>query len=559
MELFSDLPRGSTIAGNHLLYGDNLTVMRSMPDQCVDLIYLDPPFNSQRTYNLIYKQATGLPVPEQEVAFCDAWELDAEKDQLARDLPMFLAQHDVPGDVVAFWKAWIQALRGTHPRLLAYLVYMTYRLIEMRRLLKSTGSIWLHCDPTASHYIKIILDGVFDHDNFLSEVIWKRTSAHSSARRCGPVHDVIFHYAKSRDYKWRPVYQDYDQAYVDAFYVHQDQDGRKWRRSDLTGAGTRNGETGQSWRGIDVTAKGRHWAYPPSELDRLDQLGKVHWPAKVGGMPMLKRYLDEQKGAPLQDVWTDIKPIHNMARERLGYPTQKPIALLERIIQTSTDAGDTIFDPFAGCGTSIFAAHLSDRRWVGCDIAILSVNIVRQVLQRRHGLREGIDFKVGGIPSSEEAARDLFRKDPHQFQNWAVEAVGGFCSLRKSGDQGIDGRIWFDTEDGLRSMVLEVKGGKIKPDYIRSLRGVLEREDSAMLAGFICLEEPSRGMIEEAASAGMCKYRGNQFPRIQLLTVAQMFQGREFKTPTIVRTMDRERQSPLPLQGRHKREMSLPL
>lgn len=459
---------------NHLYYGDNLTIMRGMPDQSVDLIYLDPPFNSQRTYNLIYTKLTGLPLPEQEEAFCDAWEMDAEKEEMAREMPVTLAQYGVSPDVVKFWEAWIKALRTTNASLLAYLVYMTYRLFEMRRILKHSGSIYLHCDPAASHYIKVMMDGVFGAGNFRSEIIWKRTSAHSSANRFGPVHDVLLFYTKGDDFTWNPIYQPYDKSYLDGFYTHVDPDGRRWRRSDLTGAGTRQGETGLPWRGIDVTAKGRHWSTTPDELEKMDSEGRIHWPKKDGGMPMLKRYADQMPGVPLQDIWTDIAPLHNLAAERLGYPTQKPIELLDRIIKASSNPGDIVFDPFCGCGTAVYAAHLNQRKWIGCDIAILSVQIVRDVLTERYGLVDGDHYKISGVPMSVAGARDLFERDKRQFQHWLVELAGGFCNARHSGDQGVDGSIYFQTATGLRSMVLSVKGGHLSPQYVRELRGVEE-------------------------------------------------------------------------------------
>lgn len=546
-DLLDGVEHRSSIRSNRLYYGDNMTIMQNLPSACVDLIYLDPPFNSQRTYNLIYRQMTGLPLPEQEEAFCDAWELDPEKEEMTRRMPMVLREYGVDEGLVQFWSAWIAALRNTQPRLLAYLVYMTYRLYEMRRLLKPTGSLFLHCDPTAGHYIKVILDAIFGHENFRNEITWKRTSAHSSARRCGPVHDTIFFYSKSAKYTWNPVFQAYDDSYVKGFYTHKDPDGRMWRRSDLTGAGIRGGETGKPWRGIDITARGRHWAYPPAILDQMDADGKVHWPRKEGGMPMFKRYLDDQQGAPLQDVWTDIPPIHNLSQYRLGYSTQKPLPLLERIITMATNPGDVVFDPFCGCGTTIYAAHVTGRKWLGCDIAILSVRLVRDVLLKWYGLKEGQHYEIEGVPLTPEGAQDLFDRDPHQFQKWAVELSEGF-SGKRSGDKGVDGRIYYETQTGLRNMVISVKGGKLTPAYVRELRGVLDREGDSDLAGFICLQEPTKGMLQEAATAGMYEYRGHDYPRIQIRTVDDLLQGRGFATPSRVQTLNWEKQTVLPLE-----------
>ena len=241
---------------------------------------------------------------------------------------------------------------------------MRDRLVQIKELLAPDGALYVHCDSNEAHYLKVLLDEVIGRENFQSEIIWKRTSAHSTARRYGPVHDTIFFYSRSGDYTWNPHYEPFDDTYLDNFYTHVDDDGRRWRRSDLTGAGVRNGPTGQVWRGIDVTSKGRHWGVLPQELDRLDATGRIHWPAKENGVPQLKRYADEQPGVPLQDVWTDIRIMHNLAQERVGFDTQKPEALLRRIISASTDPGDIVLDCFAGSGTTAATAHKLGRRWV---------------------------------------------------------------------------------------------------------------------------------------------------------------------------------------------------
>lgn len=534
---------------NHLYYGDNLTIMQRMPKHCVDLIYLDPPFNSKQNYNLIYKNMTGKPVPDQADAFCDTWEMDPQKEELAKAMPVLMREHGIADYYVEFWRLWINALRHTQPHLLAYLIYMVQRMLYMKSILRPTGSIYLHCDPTASHYIKVMMDGIFGHENFQNEIIWKRTSAHSSAKRYGPIHDVILFYSMSdQSFVWNPQYQPYEESYLDMFFDQTDDAGRRWKRSDLTGAGTRNGETGKLWRGIDITAKGRHWAYPPSELDRLDKQGRVHWPKKVGGMPRLKQYPEDLKGVPLQDVWTDIKPLHNRAEERLGYPTQKPVTLLRRIISSSTNKGDVVFDPFCGCGTTIYAAQELERKWIGCDIAILSIKLIREILTgEKYRLVEGKSFKVDGIPVSAEQAEELFKRDPFQFEHWLVERVGGFPT-KKTGDKGIDGRMYFETKAGLKAMVLSVKGGNIRPTDVRDLRGVLEREHDTAMAGFLCLKEPTKAMKEEAATAGQYEYAGVKYDRLQILTVKDILEGkREFHTPTKMGSRIASPQHSLPL------------
>lgn len=533
---------------NELWYGDNLTIMQGMGKHSVDLIYLDPPFKSDTNYNLLYRNLTGKPVPEQAEAFFDTWTLDAAKLEIARTMPVLMREHGVDDYYADFWRLWMQALRHTQPELMAYLIYMVQRLLYMKTLLRPSGSIYLHCDPTASHYIKVMMDAIFGHKNFRNEIIWKRTSAHSSAKRYGPVHDTILFYTASDHYTWNRVEQAYDEKYLAVKYRQEDKRGR-YRLSDLTAAGTRSGDSGQPWRGIDPTALGRHWAAPvaiveslggtPSmstqkKLDLLDANDFIYWPAGRGGktgFPQIKRHLTG--GQPVQDVFDDIAPINSMAKERLGYPTQKPIALLDRIIQASTNPGDVVFDPFCGCGTTIYSAIKNGREWKGCDIAILSIKLIREQLTgEKYRLVEGHHFKVDGIPTSVEGALELFKRDPFQFQHWVVERVGGFPMQKKVADRGIDGRIYFETRDGLQEMILSVKGGKLRPTDIRDLRGVLEREGSSM-AGFLSLQEPSKKMREEAADAGMFHYGDAIYPRIQLLSVEEILEGkRDFLMPT---------------------------
>lgn len=541
---------------NKLWYGDNLTIMQTMRKRSVDLIYLDPPFNSKQNYNLLYKTMTGKPVPEQVEAFCDTWEMDAQKEAVARTMPVLMREHGVDDYYVDFWRLWVQALRSTQPHLLAYLIFMVQRLLHMKILLRPTGSIYLHCDPTASHYIKVMMDGIFGHKNFQNEIIWRRTGAHGRAKRWGPIHDTLLFYTASDKYTWNRVFEQYDPSYVENFYKFTDEHGR-YRLVTLDGPGMRTGSSGSPWRNVNPTDKGRHWEVPPDRalpqwfkhpdgysemtvqerLDVLDAAGLIYWP-KRGTVPQYKRYLDVAEGNPVQDIISDIRPVGSQALERLGYPTQKPIALLKRIIEASSNKGDVVFDPFCGCGTTIYAAQELDRQWIGCDIAILSVKLVREILAEKYRLVEGVHFDVDGIPTSVEGALELFRKDPSTFQSWFVERVGGFPMQKKVADRGIDGRIYFETRDGLREMMLQVKGGKhVRPTDVRDLRGVLEREPTAELAGFLSIASPTKAMKDEATEAGMYEYAGVGYPRIQFLTVEDVLVGkREFHMPTRVNT-----------------------
>lgn len=529
--------------------------MQDMPPASVDLVYLDPPFNSNRDYSAIYKDETGKPLPDQIEAFNDLWVLDEERERSIRSMPVLMRSVGIEDEIAEFWRIWMNALRNTQPRLLAYLSYMTERLLPIKGILKPTGSIYLHCDPTASHYLKCLMDGIFGHQNFRSEIIWKRTSSHNSAKRWGPVHDVILYYSKSNNYIWNKVYQKYDQTYIDQFYRHIDENGR-YRIGDLTGAGTtKSGDSGVPWRGINPTDKGRHWAVPKvclelgateqmscqEKLDILDNEGLIYWPKK-NGVPQFKRYLDNNKGVPAQDIITDISPIGTHAKERLGYATQKPVTLLERIVLASSNEGDVVFDPFCGCATTIEAAHKLGRKWAGIDIAIHAVKRVAKVrLEDRLGLKEGVDFAVEGVPHTLEGAQDLWERDKHHFQKWAVEQIDGFVTTRKSGDGGIDGRLYFamPNEPDLKSMVLEVKGGKnVGISVVRDLRGVLER-DCALMAGLIVMDDlgdrKAANFKKEMAEAGHLDVMGVEYPRMQMLTVGEILDGKRFLTPSVAR------------------------
>ena len=342
---------------NRLYYGDCLTIMQGMESESVDLIYLDPPFSSNRDYNAIYKDQTGRPLPEQIETFSDTWTLDEERERAIRDLPLLLGQEGIDHETIEFLRLWMNALRNVNPKLLAYLSYMIQRLFPMRRLLKPTGSIYFHCDPTASHYIKIVMDAIFGYRNFRSEIIWKRTSAHGRAKRWGPIHDTIFFYTRSNRYVWNRVLEEYDSEYLDKFYKKKDEKGF-FLLTNLTGPGVRKGSSGQPWRGINPHP--RHWGVPPDRslpewfsfpkgysemtcqerLDELDKQGLIYWPQK-GSMPSFKRYASVAFGNAIQDIIQDIPRVGN--KERMGYETQKPVALLKRIISASSNPGDVVF------------------------------------------------------------------------------------------------------------------------------------------------------------------------------------------------------------------------
>ena len=518
---------------NRLYYGDCLTIMQDMKLASVDLIYLDPPFNSNREYNAIYKDETGRLLPDQIEAFCDLWQLDADRERAIRHMPVLMRDAGIEDAVAEFWRLWMDALRRTQPRLLAYLSYMVERLVLMKGLLKPTGSIYLHCDPTASHYIKAMMDAIFGHANFRNEIVWKRTSGHSDAKRLGAVHDTILLFTKSDHFTFNPHHIDYDTAYVARRHRHTDPDGRRYMDDNLSAKGLRGGGYEYEYKGAKSA-----WRVPIETMRKLDVEGRLHF-TRRGGI-RIKRYLDEMKGVPLNDVWTDIAPINSRARERMGYATQKPLALLDRIVRASSNEGDTVFDPFCGCATTLEAAHRLGRRWIGIDIAIHAIKRVAKVrLQDRLGLIEGTDFDVKGVPRNLEGAKDLWTRDKYHFQKWAVEQVDGFVTTKRTADGGVDGRLYFAAPGGdLQSMALEVKGGaNVTIADVRALHGVLERDEAAM-AGLIVMGDPSprkrANFAREMASAGDMDMFGVKYARMQMLTVPEILDGERFKTPGVV-------------------------
>ena len=507
-----------------LYFGDNLAILReSLADESVDLIYLDPPFNSKRDYNLLFKTPKGHESDAQLVAFEDTWHWGAQAQDEFREIAR--SSNTAVAEIMRALRDFL----GEND-MMAYLTMMANRLLELHRVLKATGSLYLHCDPTASHYLKIVLDGVFGKENYRSEIIWKRTSAHSSAKRYGPVHDTIFFYSKTTAFVWNPTFEAYSDAYIAKNFTNTDEDGRRWKSSDITGSGVRRGETGAVWRGLDVTAKNRHWAYPPSMLEELDRNGRIHWPKAKGGMPRFKNYLEEMDGIAVQDVITDIAPISAHAAERLGYPTQKPLALLERIIQASSNEGDVVLDPFCGCGTALDAAQALKRDWIGIDITHLAVSLIEKRLKARYAvLQPKGAFTVLGVPQDFAAARDLALRDKRQFQLWACALVGvqPYRGGKKGADQGIDGMGFIETSTAKTEKVLvSVKGGEhIGAAMIRDLKGTVERE-RAVIGVFVTLTPPTKPMLTEAASAGHYESpHHGAFPKIQIVTIEGLLDG----------------------------------
>jgi DNA modification methylase len=355
---------------NMLVFGDNLQIMKSLLQlkksgtlrnadgtPGVKLVYIDPPFASKQEFR-------------------------ATQDQ----------------------KAYQDKVSGAE-----FIEFLRKRLILIRELLADNGSLYLHLDQRKAHYAKIVLDEVFGEERFVNELVWKRLSAHNDAHKYGPIHDVIFFYARSPDYVWNPQFGPVSEGYDQFFDQVEEGNGKRYARGDLTARGIRRGDTGKAWRGINPTAKGNHWKVPPAELDRLDAAGRIHWPAKKGGMPRLKRYADELEGVQLQDLWLDVKLMHNLSPERTGYPTQKPEELLARVINASSDKGDIVLDAFVGSGTTCAVAEKLGRRWLGIDCGKLAIYTIQK---RMLNLREGIGNK--GAPLTPKPF-DLYNAGLYDF------------------------------------------------------------------------------------------------------------------------------------------------
>jgi DNA modification methylase len=386
-----------------------------------------------------------------------------------------------------------------------------------------------NCDPTASHYLKLLLDAVFSAARFRSEITWQRTNVHNDAKRWSPVADAILYYGKSGSTTWNPQYLAHTPELLASKYRYTDADGRRYQLDNMTSPHARPNMT-YEWKGHTPPPNG--WRFSRETMAKLDAEGRIWYPSSTSKRPRLKRYLDEMSGTAVGNVWTDIPPINSQAQERLGYPTQKPLALLERIITASSDPDDVVLDPFCGCGTAIDAAQRLGRQWIGIDITHLAVNLIRHRMKDAYG--DDAVFDVIGEPTDLAGARDLAASDPYQFQWWALGLVGARPVEQKKGaDRGIDGRLLFHDEQGgeTKQVILSVKAGHIHRNHVHELRGVVEREHAA-IGVLLSMESPTRPMREEAADGGFYDGPwGQHYPRLQLLTVGDLLDGRKIDMP----------------------------
>ena len=508
---------------NKLYFGDNLQIMRDhIPNETIDLIYLDPPFNSKATYNVLFQEQNGTQSAAQITAFEDTWHwnMDAEDayHHLVTQGPRKLAD-------------LIQALRSFLGQndMMAYLVMMAIRLVEMHRVLKPTGSIYLHCDPTASHYLKMVLDSIFGVYNFKNEVVWQRFSFHADAKRFGKVTDRILFYTKSNTYYFDQLRKPFSEKYIQTKFSHMDDDGKRFALSDLNPPGGR----GPVYEYCGVT---KAWRFTEEKMLELDEKGYIFKGWKI---PRLKRYLGELEGQAVHELWDDISPINSMAKERLGYPTQKPESLLERIIKASSNEGDIVMDPFCGCGTTIAVAEHLNRRWIGIDITHLAITLMKHRLEDAFKdifVKELSPYEVIGDPTDLHSARALAAENRYQFEWWALGKVAARPAQdrKKGADAGIDGYIYFfdDNSGQAKKIIVQVKSGHVNRAQIAALKGDMEREKSA-IGAFLTLEEPTRPMREEAAAAGFyeSEFAGKKYPRVQILTIEELLAGEELMYP----------------------------
>ncbi len=511
---------------NKLYYGDNLAVLRDyLPSNSVDLIYLDPPFNSRQDYNVLFAEKDGSRSASQITAFKDTWEWNLEAERSYEEVV------EAGGRVADAMRAFRTLLGGSD--MLAYLAMMASRLIELRRVLKDTGSIYLHCDPTASHYLKLLMDGVFGAQFLRNEIIWKRTSAHGNAsRKFAGVHDSILFFSKGLNPLWNQSFAPYSDEYIEEHFVHKDPDGRLFRRSDLRNPGVRPNlkydylaSNGRLYR-----PHSNGWAVSIDVMKQLDAENRLFFPAKEDGRLRRKIYLDESPGVPAADVWNDLPPIHASSAERLGYPTQKPEALLERILRASSNEGDIVLDPFCGCGTTVQVAQKLNRRWIGIDITHLAIGLIKTRLDDTFGPTVRQTYEVIGEPTDIHGAEQLAAENKYQFQYWALGLVGARPTegIKKGADRGIDGRLYFHDDNSGKSkqIIFSVKSGRnIGVSEVRDLKGVLDRE-KADIGAYLSFAEPTGPMKREAAEAGFyTSSDGTKYPRLQLLTIQGLLEG----------------------------------
>lgn len=515
-----------------LHYGDNLKLMKLLnqenPDGFIDLIYIDPPFNSKRNYNVLFESIDLKDAKAQKEAFADTWSSVSYYDTLAeiQNLDLNLYRFLLALDTINISKSAI-----------SYLTTMSIRIWYMHKLLKDTGSFYLHCDPNMSHYLKIVCDLIFGERRFHNEIVWKRTNAHNVTKRAnsyGAIHDIILYYTKSKSFIWNKQFTNYDKNYIAKAYNKKDENGF-FKTSDIT---ANNPGYTYSWKGV-MPSQGRFWAYSELRMQELEDTNKLYYSSS--GKPYLKNYIHEMDGIILQDIWNDVPPISPQSQERLGYPTQKPEALMERIIKASTNEGDLVADFFCGCGTTIAVSEKLNRNWIGCDISHLAVKLIINRLSKpyQHDKERSNFLKsiiITGLPKDIASAKELARNaDKHrvQFQDWVIEyLLDGNSNPKKTGDGGFDGYITFPSHNPKKRglAIIEVKSGNVGIATLHSFMNVVEKQ-KADIGIFVCFaEQLTKGMLIEASSKGNVDGFKN-CPVIQILTLEDLLAEIKPKLP----------------------------
>lgn len=518
------------ILNNNLYYGDNLQVLRdSISSNSVNLIYLDPPFNSQASYNILFKAPTGEQSKAQIEAFEDTWHWNDTAERAFDEV-----MQSGNSDAAEMLRAMRSFLKEND--MMAYLTMMAVRLIELHRVLKPTGSLYLHCDPTASHYLKILLDAVFRPENFRSEIVWKRSTSHGNVSRAyGDLTDTILYYSKTANFLWNQQYTTFTAAYIEEKFRGKNPDNRRWQSVTLRNPGVRPNLhfPYTASNGVTYQPHPNGWSCNLERLQKYDAEGRLHFPAKPSGQLRLKMYLDETPGIRLQNLWDDIPAVNSQAQERLGYPTQKPVTLLERIVATSSNPADVVLDPFCGCGTTIHAAQKLGRRWIGIDVTHLAISLIEKRLKDAF---PGIAFDVHGTPKDLDGAKALADADKYQFQWWAVSLVNAvpYGGKKKGADSGIDGHIYFKPDGKVtEKAIVSVKGGEnVNVAMVRDLAHVVDRE-KAKIGVFVTLAEPTGPMKTEAVKTGFYETDHGKFPKVQILTIAELFGGKKPQIPLV--------------------------
>ncbi len=542
---------------NQIYYGDNLDVLRNNIDkESVDLCYIDPPFNSNRDYSQIYLNVGKEKENNaQAQAFIDTWTWN---DSAIQGLAEIKA--NVGG---ALTTQSIDLIKGLEivlgkDSLFAYLVSMTLRIAQIHRVLKPTGSFYLHCDPTASHYLKLVCDGIFcpNGGEYRNEITWKRTTTHNDAKQgakqFGRVHDIVFFYTKSsKNWIFNTVYENYSAAYMDSSYNKMDSNGRRFKSSDLSAA-KGGGDTSYNWNGT-FPPTGRFWAYSRANMEKFESEDRLYY--SKTGKPYLKHYLDEMLGISPDDLWTDITPLSAKSAEKLGYPTQKPEALLERIIKSSSNEGDVVLDAYCGCGTTVAVAQRLKRNWIGVDITYQSISLILKRLEDQD--KDALNnVTIAGVPRDMASAVALANKSDDktrkEFEKWMVLAYSknrAMINDKKGGDKGIDGIAYIADriENGAvetEKVIFSVKSNKnVTQAMLRELLGTVEREKAA--CGFLLMLYPAPALVKESKQLGeyINAFTGNSYPKIQVICVEDLLNGEVMNLPNPIEVTKKAEQN----------------